>query len=126
MCIRDSYGLEVLSSFLPIAGVFVLFQLVSRRYRRRQLKHILVGFVYTFVGLVLFLCGVNIGFSPVGMSLGQDLAASPWRWLLIPLGMLIGYYIVKAEPAIQVLNHQVQDAVSYTHLSPVAPRWSSL
>lgn len=106
------YGVEVLSSFLPIAGVFVLFQLVSRRYRRRQLKHILVGFLYTFVGLVLFLCGVNIGFSPVGMSLGQDLAASPWRWLLIPLGMLIGYYIVKAEPAIQVLNHQVQDVTN--------------
>ena len=68
--------------------------------------------MYTFVGLVLFLCGVNIGFSPVGMSLGQDLAASPWRWLLIPLGMLIGYYIVKAEPAIQVLNHQVQDVTN--------------
>ena len=31
-----------------------------------------------------------------------------FHWALIPIGMLIGYYIVKAEPAIQVLNHQVE------------------
>ena len=106
------YALEVMTSLLPIAGVFLLFQLITRRYRRRQLGQIIVGFLYTFFGLVLFLCGVNVGFSPVGMSLGSQLAASPWRWLLVPIGMLIGYYIVKAEPAIQVLNHQVQDVTN--------------
>ena len=106
------YAAEVLTSFLPIAGVFVVFQLISRRYRARQIRQILVGFLYTYVGLVLFLCGVNVGFSPVGAALGQALAASAWRWLLVPLGMLIGYFIVKAEPAIQVLNHQVQDVTN--------------
>ena len=106
------YALEVMTSLLPIAGVFLLFQLITRRYRRRQLGQVIVGFLYTFFGLVLFLCGVNVGFSPVGMSLGSQLAASPWRWLLVPIGMLIGYYIVKAEPAIQVLNHQVQDVTN--------------
>ena len=63
-------------------------------------------------GWCSFLCGVNVGFSPVGAALGQALAASAWRWLLVPLGMLIGYFIVKAEPAIQVLNHQVQDVTN--------------
>ena len=106
------YAAEVLTSFLPIAGVFVVFQLISRRYRARQIRQILVGFLYTYVGLVLFLCGVNVGFSPVGAALGQALAASAWRWLLVPLGMMIGYFIVKAEPAIQVLNHQVQDVTN--------------
>ena len=106
------YALEVMTSLLPIAGVFLLFQLITRRYRRRQLGQVIVGFLYTFFGLVLFLCGVNVGFSPVGISLGSQLAASPWRWLLVPIGMLIGYYIVKAEPAIQVLNHQVQDVTN--------------
>ncbi len=106
------YAAEVLTSFLPIAGVFVVFQLISRRYRARQIRQILVGFLYTYVGLVLFLCGVNVGFSPVGAALGQALASSAWRWLLVPLGMLIGYFIVKAEPAIQVLNHQVQDVTN--------------
>ena len=69
------YAAEVLTSFLPIAGVFVVFQLISRRYRARQIRQILVGFLYTYVGLVLFLCGVNVGFSPVGAALGVALAA---------------------------------------------------
>ncbi len=102
------YAKEVLVSLLPIVGVFLVFQLLTHRYRREQKKRILVGFLYTYVGLVLFLCGVNVGFAPVGTLLGQSMASAQWKWLLVPIGMLIGYYIVKAEPAIQVLNHQVE------------------
>ena len=103
------YIREVLVSLLPVVAVFVIFQLLSRRYLKRQIKRVLMGFIYTYIGLVLFLCGVNVGFAPVGSSLGNDIASASWRWLLVPIGMLIGYYIVKAEPAIQVLNHQVED-----------------
>lgn len=103
------YGREVLISLIPVVAVFVIFQLFSRRYKQRQVKRISVGFGYTYIGLVLFLCGVNVGFATVGASLGSRLASGNWKWLLIPIGMLIGYYIVKAEPAIQVLNHQVED-----------------
>ena len=67
-----------------------------------------MGLIYTYAGLVLFLCGVNIGFAPVGEFLGKELASLSYNWVLIPIGMVIGYYIVKAEPAIQVLNHQVE------------------
>lgn len=103
------YIREVLVSLLPVVAVFVIFQLLSRRYLKRQIKRVLIGFIYTYIGLVLFLCGVNVGFAPVGSSLGNDIASASWKWLLVPIGMLIGYYIVKAEPAIQVLNHQVED-----------------
>lgn len=103
------YIKEVLISLLPVAAVFAIFQLFSRRYKRRQVKRISVGLAYTYIGLVLFLCGVNAGFAPVGSSMGNEIASGSWKWLLIPIGMLIGYYIVKAEPAIQVLNRQVQD-----------------
>ncbi|MDO5377552.1 MAG: DUF1538 domain-containing protein, partial [Clostridia bacterium] len=102
------YALEVAVSILPIMAVFAIFQLLTHRYPRRQRMRVLVGFAYTYVGLVLFLCGVNIGFGPVGTLLGRDLAQPHLKWLLVPIGMLIGYYIVKAEPAIQVLNHQIQ------------------
>ncbi len=104
-----TYAREVLISLLPIGAVFVIFQLLTRRYHRRQLKRIAVGLVYTYMGLVLFLCGVNVGFAPVGSFLGEELAALAFNWILVPIGMLIGYYIVKAEPAIQVLNHQVEN-----------------
>ncbi len=102
------YAREVLVAIAPLLGVFFLFQALTRRYPRSQRKRVLMGFVYTFIGLVLFLCGVNIGFAPVGAKLGQELARAPYTYLLVPIGMLIGYYIVKAEPAIQVLNHQIQ------------------
>lgn len=108
------YLKEVLLSVLPIIAVFVVFQLISHRYQKRQLKRIIVGFLYTYFGLVLFLCGVNVGFAPVGSLLGQELADSTVKWLLIPIGMLIGYYIVKAEPAIQILNDQVQTVTNGT------------
>ncbi len=102
------YISEVFVSLLPIGLMFVVFQLISRRYHRRERLRIIVGFIYTYVGLVLFLCGVNVGFAPVGTMLGSQMAQGAGKWLLIPIGALIGYYIVKAEPAIQVLNRQVQ------------------
>lgn len=103
------YAKEVFVSLVPIALVFVIFQIATRRYQKRQVKRISIGIIYTYIGLVLFLCGVNIGFAPVGSYLGKELASMPLKWLLVPIGMLIGYYIVKAEPAIQVLNHQVDN-----------------
>ncbi len=106
------YVREVMISLLPVVGVFVLFQALSHRYKRRQVTRVTVGFLYTYIGLVLFLCGVNVGFAPVGSSIGNDIASASWKWLLIPIGMLIGYYIVKAEPAIQVLNHQVESVTN--------------
>ncbi|MBU5362620.1 DUF1538 domain-containing protein [Enterococcus raffinosus] len=103
------YAKEVMISILPIAAMFLIFQMISRRYHRRQYVRIIIGLIYTYLGLVLFLTGVSIGFAPVGSLLGGELAASKFKWLLIPIGMLIGYFIVKAEPAIQVLNHQVEN-----------------
>lgn len=109
-----SYAKEVLISLLPIVGVFIVFQLFSRKYQKRQKLRIAIGFVYTYIGLVLFLCGVNVGFAPVGTMLGSEMAAASRKWLLIPIGMIIGYFIVKAEPAIEVLNRQVQTVTSGT------------
>ena len=102
------YAKEVLLSLVPILWVFLIFQWLTHRYHGLQIKRIIVGFGYTYIGLVLFLCGANVGFAPVGAYLGKELAGLSFRWILVPIGALIGYYIVKAEPAIQVLNHQVE------------------
>ena len=102
------YAREVLLSLVPILWVFLIFQWLTHRYHGLQIKRIIIGFGYTYIGLVLFLCGANVGFAPVGAYLGKELAGLSLRWILVPIGALIGYYIVKAEPAIQVLNHQVE------------------
>lgn len=103
------YCKEVLTAMAPILGAFILLQLFSHRFKKHHLGRVLIGFVYTFIGLVLFLAGVNVGFLPVGYLIGSELAKMPIAIILIPLGMLIGYFIVTAEPAVHVLNKQVED-----------------
>jgi len=100
-----TYIKEIATSLLPIIAMFGVFQLAALRLDRR----IGVGLAYTYLGLVLFLAGANIGFMPAGNYLGQVLAGQSFRWLLVPIGMLIGYFIVKAEPAVYVLNKQVEE-----------------
>lgn len=103
------YFQEVALSLLPVVALFFLFQLVTRRFQGNRLLKICAGLLYTYLGLVLFLCGVNVGFMPAGQFIGATVAGSSQRWLLVPIGMLIGYYIVKAEPAVAVLTKQVEE-----------------
>ena len=65
--------------------------------------------MYTYAGLVLFLTGVNVGFSPLGETLGGMIAISRWRWMMVPLSMLMGWFIIRAEPAVHVLTKQVEE-----------------
>ncbi len=101
------YADEVFVSLAPILAVFLIFQVFWRRFSKRDVNRIAVGIIYTYIGLVLFLCGVNVGFAPLGNLFGSEMATQ-YKWALVPIGALIGYFIVKAEPAIQVLNHQVE------------------
>ena len=103
------YIKEIASSLLPIVVMFGVFQAVALRLDKRTLGRIAVGLAYTYVGLVLFLTGANVGFMPAGNYLGQVLAGCGMPWVIIPIGMLIGYFIVKAEPAVYVLNKQVEE-----------------
>ena len=104
-----TYLEEIAVSLLPIIVMFGIFQFVALYMDRRSLGRIAVGLAYTYVGLVLFLTGANVGFMPAGNYLGQVLAGQSFRWIIIPIGMLIGYFIVKAEPAVYVLNKQVEE-----------------
>lgn len=103
---------EIAVSLLPIILFFAVFQMISLKMRGRPLKKIVIGMVYTYVGLVLFLTGVNVGFMPAGNYLGSMIAGLSYRWVLIPIGMVIGYFIVKAEPAVYVLKEQVEEITS--------------
>lgn len=103
------YFKEVVIALAPIALMFLLFELATKRFKKHQLIRIIAGFIYTYLGLVLFLTGVNVGFMPVGHSIGEKLAGSAYKWLLIPVGMVVGYFIVAAEPAVHVLKKQVEE-----------------
>ena len=106
------YMKEMAVSLLPIALFFGIFQLFTRDITKKALIKISVGLLYTYIGLVLFLTGVNVGFMPAGNYLGQTIASLPYRWIIVPIGMVIGYFIVLAEPAVFVLTKQVEELSS--------------
>ena len=93
-------------------GMIVLFflacQIFFLKLPKRQLLKIAVGVVLTYLGLVLFLTGVNVGFMPIGYKLGVALADMN-SYVVIGLGLLMGVLVVLAEPAIHVLNQQVEE-----------------
>ena len=103
------YIKEIAISLLPIVLFFGLFQIFSLHLSGKSLGKIAIGLIYTYIGLVLFLTGANVGFMPAGIYLGNVLGSTAFSFLLIPIGALIGFFIVKAEPAVYVLNHQVEE-----------------
>jgi len=103
------YMAEVAVALAPIIVFFFLFNFFVIRLKKRPLIKIITGLIATYIGLVLFLTGVNVGFMPVGNYLGRTIGSKEFSWVLIPIAMIIGYFIVKAEPAVHVLNKQVED-----------------
>ena len=103
------YMQEIALSLLPIILFFGLYQVVSLHMSRQSLGRVAVGLVYTYIGLILFLTGANVGFLPAGNYLGSVLASGEYRWALIPAAMVMGFLIVRAEPAVYVLNKRVEE-----------------
>ena len=103
------YMKEMAIALLPIVVIFLLFQVIRLRMPMRDLGKIFIGILYTYIGLVLFLVGVNVGFSALGSVIGTDLAGDGTKYLLIPLAMALGWFIISAEPAVVVLEKQVEE-----------------
>ncbi len=105
---------EVAKGLFPVVIFFFIFQTIFNRLPPDQIIKLAVGVIYTYVGIILFLTGVSVGFLPVGSFIGQSLGATEYKWLLIPIGMLLGYFIVMAEPAVHVLEKQVEEVTAGT------------
>ena len=103
---------EIAISLLPIVIFYGIFQLISRDANKRSVIKTIIGLIYTYIGLVIFLTGVNVGFMPAGNYLGQTIAGLSYSWIIVPIGMIIGYFIVLAEPAVFVLTRQVEEMTS--------------
>ena len=108
------YMEEVGVALLPIVAFFFIFRLFGQKISKTDFIRILIGVLYTYVGLVLFLLGVNVGFLPVGSYIGKVIGELQYNWIIIPIGMIIGYFVVAAEPAVHVLTKQVYEITSGT------------
>ena len=106
------YMMEVGIALLPIIGFFFLFNLVGAKVSKSKLIQILIGILYTYIGLVFFLTGVNVGFLPVGNLLGSLIGDLSFSWVIVPIGFILGFFVVAAEPAVHVLCKQVYEMTS--------------
>ena len=100
---------DVAIALLPIVAFFFIYQTFKIKMSKKNLIKIAIGTIYTFVGLILFLGSVEVGFSPVGLKIGQVIAGNENPNLIIILGGVIGLVVVLAEPAVAVLNKQVEE-----------------
>lgn len=104
-----TYFGEMALSLLPIAAFFLVFQVVSLKLNKFPFWRIIIGLVCTYLGLVLFMTGVNVGFSPLGAVLGREIILGGKQALLVPLAMVMGWFIIRAEPAVHTMQHQVEE-----------------
>lgn len=91
-----------------ISLFFVILQLAVLKLPKQKIIQIVIGIVYTFVGLVVFLTAVTVGFMPIGFKLGSEIASDS-KILLVVLALVLGAVVVLAEPAVHVLNKQVEE-----------------
>lgn len=112
---------DVLMGLIPILAFFLIYQYITVRVHKKEMTQIFVGAGYTFVGMVLFLVGVNVGFMPVGSYLGEAFGNMEHSWVIVPIGMLIGFCMTYAEPAVGVLEKQVEEATSGTIPKKILP-----
>ncbi len=104
---------EVLIAIGLIVAFFFVLQLFCLKLPKKKVMTIVVGILYTVLGLVIFLTAVTIGFMPIGYKMGRELAGAD-PWVVIVFGFIIGTVVVLAEPAVHVLNKQVEEITSGT------------
>jgi hypothetical protein len=101
---------SVLLAVLPLAALFVAFQVLVLKLPHRDFRNILVGTALSAAGLFLFLLGVTVGFLPIGRAIGEALGVFRDKWLLVAGGLFLGFVTTWGEPAVRILAEQVEDA----------------
>lgn len=104
-----TYAVETLAALLPILIIFMIINAIWIKVSRKKMKRILIGSAYTYVGLVIFLTGVNTGFIEASRQIGYGLAAIGKPWILVIIGMIFGVITIPAEPSVHVLTRQIED-----------------
>lgn len=101
---------SVAMAVLPLAMLFLLFQVLFLQLPVKEVSRILTGTLVASVGLFLFLLGVSIAFLPFGRAIGEALGSLPWKWLVVPFGLILGFATTWGEPAVRILADQVEEA----------------
>jgi len=110
---------DVFTALAPLYAIIALFQLFLLKLPPRLFRRVTLGFIYAWVGLILFFVGTDMAFVPAGKALGSALGALDYNWVLIPIGCVLGAVVVCAEPAVWVLTEQVEEVSGGNIRKPV-------
>lgn len=103
-------AVSVAAAILPLVALFVIFQLFLLRLPSSSVKEILLGTVLAAAGLFLFLLGISVGFLPFGRAIGTVIGSMREPWLIVPIGLFLGFVTAWGEPAVRILANQVEEA----------------
>lgn len=104
--------MEALQAFSLLLVLLFVFQFTFLRLSRTAFLKLLLGLGIAFAGLVLFLQGVKAGFLPAGDEMGKALGDMDASWAIIPIGFILGFTAIIAEPAVRILGSEVEDVSS--------------
>ena len=100
-------------ALIPIILIFLPFQFFLIRQPKKEFIQILLGSVIVFIGLMIFLCGIDYGFAFAGKYIGEvflEPSRPEWfKWLLLIIGYILGAAITLSEPAVTVLGEQLEE-----------------
>ena len=100
---------DVFIILLPIFAIFLIFNFTMLKLPASKIFKIVIGLIITYVGIVLFLSGVTAGYLPIANEIGKEIMGTDFTWILYPLSLLLGYFVISAEPAVHVLKKQVEE-----------------
>ncbi len=103
---------ESLLALLPLLVIFIVSQFIAFKLPKKSFVKVLIGLLYTFIGLVLFLTGVNAGFMEVGKIIGYKVALLESKAIFIITGFVLGCVTILAEPAVYVLTKSIEKVTS--------------
>jgi len=99
---------NVAISVTPVLVFFLIYNFIFIHLRPKQLIKIIVNLFYAYIGLVVFLTAVNLGFLPMAQTVGMGLGNDQFFLIAIAVGALFGLFGVLAEPAVHVLVRQIE------------------
>ncbi|MDD4663328.1 MAG: DUF1538 domain-containing protein [Caldisericia bacterium] len=106
------FTIEIALALLPIFIAFLVFHFFSFKLPRRQFKKIIKGLLYTFIGLVLLMVGINAGFMEIGSMVGFRIASMDSKFYIVMVGFILGLVTILAEPAVHILTDQIENITS--------------
>lgn len=99
-------------SILPLLVTFILFQIFFIKMSRKKFVSVLTGIMIAFIGIVFMIFGLEVGFVPIGRAMGIEFAGLSYNWVIVPISFILGFFITKVEPSVNVLVNDVERETS--------------